>query len=87
MYPVWFVVAFIVALVAFYVFVGGVTYQVMCTALERKCGCYKGYSCYDDHEIGAFFMGLLWPLGIPAAAGILGANKAAHYIIDKKELT
>ena len=39
----------------------------------RRCGTDK--ACYADHDVGAFFQSLFWPIGLPWRLGVTLAGR------------
>ena len=64
----------IVSLMSYSAVVGYV-YPTALRAGIGRCRCGRGTPCYKDHEIGAFFQALFWPLGVPWRLGVSLAGR------------
>lgn len=57
--------------VLLYVFLAGFSYPKFLRGLENNCDdCRAEYSCVVDHTFSAFWLALVWPLGLPLALGV-----------------
>lgn len=74
--------------IAFYGLVMGLVFPWMDSLYTKRCKkCRGGASCYADHELVAFFSGLLWPAGLPIAIGLCFDRNSREEIRRNEELT
>lgn len=52
---------------------------------SRCNGCNRDIYCTKDHEFAACMMGILWPVALPLAAGMLAASREPKAIRVERE--
>lgn len=78
------IVGSIIAYAALGGFIGVKSLQISSSRCNR---CARDIHCSKDHEFAACIMGMLWPVALPLAAGMLAASREPKAIrVERKRL-
>lgn len=78
----------ILGIIVMYAALGGFIGATSLRFSQHYCSaCSRNIHCSKDHEFTSFLMGLLWPIALPLAGGILAANREPKAIrVERKRL-